>query len=1084
MSARSTGDDRGSPPARDVNMTRSSRQRGSSQPVRASSSRRSSPRRDQSRQRRQVSDFSKTTWRLIKCLRAGSPTSIVMELFLVLQRLTRSSSSGAHQTCVRSFEAKSESDCKFLHTTLRQWLLVDRIRHNEFFSRLREIELVTGEPNSVAPLRSWKDVLTGQGEIASLQESRRDAPGSASSTSPATDHGSKATVTSLFDAPVLKRTADAGVQAMYQDLIKLHFCGRLVAQLKGNMRLPELSSFRGKLRHITNMTPSLEVSNALFKSNLRDIQYLPGSKRLIFTMTSFESAQEWDGKSLPFLGDFVTLHLEQSSSAHVAVGSDPTDTVYTFDAMCMEGTLSSTDVWHLFASLLKLQVSELGTLPPDDQGIVDPNLWRVMVRGAECPEVLRNKTKLMWNGHVLRLHHTLFHANPPCTKCNDAAHSARSCNHPVPQEQFELGVKGAALDISEELMKWASAPKDDAGKWLKTILSRSISRREMAAEDWDAPAPSHVCRVSKKIYVSDEKALGKRIMRHRVRLFEQFRYPDRVADMQHLAATDPDWYAEQLRWRLPAPEPIRVTPTSTFLAILKKISAPPEEKTIDRPETDMEMEEKEAFSETKGSVEGMTMANRSDPVAQVDSESVRPITPMEIEPTVQPQNRDPPPREEKRKRSEASAEAPMLEPEAPPTRQSRVSTLHAAVELDQETLERIRQSALSQQQLMDRERSGLRQRRNSEPRVVCNEQDHRHKRGIEEDGQSPEPPTRQRRVNTLHRSIQHNLSGPDQLGYEDHAQEQNPPGQAHRATRRKSEPRIQLSMTQCFASSSGPTNPLSTMPASTLPIPESFSGWMQYLGAHEVVTPSSGASWWITCHVVKTRACGSEVTTNKSTVKEANWYRSHVISVLQDTVKGFIKTGAVNARDLHRRYYPSSQLEDSSIMLREILQHLGVSRRYSCGKEARPSLWAGTEEIMATTLYFGEPLYVFDILNDGSTRVQMYCPDCTQMMDGSGSRTMQSVRITPLTALRAAEVLQAQVDAHIIPLMMALYRQDGTFHFNGIRLSADAYVEWTQPDEKGNSMAERLDSVLSKLGIQSETGHESRTTSHHHGNDQ
>lgn len=177
----------------------------------------------------------------------------------------------------------------------------------------------------------------------------------------------------------------------------------------------------------------------------------------------------------------------------------------------------------------------------------------------------------------------------------------------------------------------------------------------------------------------------------------------------------------------------------------------------------------------------------------------------------------------------------------------------------------------------------------------------------------------------------------------------------------------------------------------------------------------------------------------------------------------WVERGFLSITQLRERYAPDSEDRSDGAVLTTVRKFLLSSAARSVAQPVARSMWAGTEEILATVWYFREPLYVIDVLQTGEVHMRMYYLDV--VTGATGPHAEECVRIKLLTNQEAHKILVTQINCRTIPLVLALHHGVDGGHFSAIRLPDVCYSEWTQGDPNGESAEDRLRWAHSLLGI-------------------
>jgi hypothetical protein len=200
----------------------------------------------------------------------------------------------------------------------------------------------------------------------------------------------------------------------------------LVGQLDGTVSLTAYMSFRGLLGLISDITPTFAVENAKLRRAIARLWYEPVTNRLHFVLNSFIEGQYWAGKSVPILRRPVMLRRvlppgQPLSPEYIDLS------LYHVQICNLGGNLTVVDVWHLFSSLLRLDVAGVDPVGPDSDGVVDPTRMNASFCSRGCPPALLDKTCIKWLEQVVWIHHVHFKVTPPCVICASPTHLAKHC---------------------------------------------------------------------------------------------------------------------------------------------------------------------------------------------------------------------------------------------------------------------------------------------------------------------------------------------------------------------------------------------------------------------------------------------------------------------------------------------------------------------------------------------------------------------------------------------------------------------------------------------------------------------------------
>lgn len=125
----------------------------------------------------------------------------------------------------------------------------------------------------------------------------------------------------------------------------------------------------------------------------------------------------------------------------------------------------------------------------------------------------------------------------------------------------------------------------------------------------------------------------------------------------------------------------------------------------------------------------------------------------------------------------------------------------------------------------------------------------------------------------------------------------------------------------------------------------------------------------------------------------------------------------------------------------------------------------GEAELKGLVRWYGEPLFVFDVLPDGRAWLQMYC---LENINPPGEAPCEVVKNRVLTAASARQILTHLIDHKTIPLMLALHHtMDAgvpSGHFRPLRLQPSYYKDWRRKNKSG-TMEQRRDRALREIGM-------------------
>lgn len=151
-------------------------------------------------------------------------------------------------------------------------------------------------------------------------------------------------------------------------------------------------------------------------------------------------------------------------------------------------------------------------------------------------------------------------------------------------------------------------------------------------------------------------------------------------------------------------------------------------------------------------------------------------------------------------------------------------------------------------------------------------------------------------------------------------------------------------------------------------------------------------------------------------------------------------------------------------MVRRLEQHYEDLRDVDITTSVAATQWARTAEIGAAALVIREPLYVLDVLPDGTIFVQQHRYRAAGSVDGAIAETRWQRSITVSTFM---DFMQSCWRANVIPILLLDRRGVTEQHFQATRFSELMYERCINSETALTRpcMRERLDSLHAALGM-------------------
>ncbi|DAZ99457.1 TPA: LOW QUALITY PROTEIN: hypothetical protein N0F65_004090 [Lagenidium giganteum] len=165
-----------------------------------------------------------------------------------------------------------------------------------------------------------------------------------------------------------------------------------------------------------------------------------------------------------------------------------------------------------------------------------------------------------------------------------------------------------------------------------------------------------------------------------------------------------------------------------------------------------------------------------------------------------------------------------------------------------------------------------------------------------------------------------------------------------------------------------------------------FDDLLEMLQATEVKCPSNGHCMYYALLAIKMNSLGggSEVITPRR-AKDAADHRQQVYSHPRFAVLNQPSDRNTSRLDIHSKW-------TDEVALTQLTEHLINSGNLDVTEDVGSLHWAGIHEMMATAIYFREPIYVLDRSSSETPIITVYYP--IQVKTPS-AKTVEAVRVLP-----------------------------------------------------------------------------------------
>lgn len=315
------------------------------------------------------------------------------------------------------------------------------------------------------------------------------------------------------------------------------------------------------------------------------------------------------------------------------------------------------------------------------------------------------------------------------------------------------------------------------------------------------------------------------------------------------------------------------------------------------------------------------------------------------------------------------------------------------------------------------------------------------------------PPTCLQRANTEHRDV--------------------------RQDRQRADLQVQLSMAHFFSSLKSSVRPAEDQPgdhdsrasississlasfASDDGKPTTLIGWLDAVRGEIFDVPANGSCMYFALYGVKApRFNTDKMGLSKISSREANFYRSRVAATLAAKFDGWSDSGLFDIARLALRYMIEGQNEVE--LSKAVKKQIVAAGREDCSKTWTRRWWTGREELMAAAAFLHVPLVVLDVMDDGAACMQVYVPD---YLRPKLPNSIEVVKTHLLQPQRAFQTLRTLLESWVIPLILVLTHNEGSGHFQALRVNGEYYVEWSKTEANGEDMRDRLEAALVRANI-------------------
>ncbi|KAE9331822.1 hypothetical protein PF008_g15238 [Phytophthora fragariae] len=203
-----------------------------------------------------------------------------------------------------------------------------------------------------------------------------------------------------------------------------------------------------------------------FKAAFSRIVLNVDTRVVTFTFKGRQSASRWINWRMPFASKLLTLvdydgKRERARTTHEMVQLD----YYEFTTSVRKGDVSSRGMHWLLTQTFGLQVQEMTHPETGKKGLNDKE-WIIIVKGAGCPQKLRETAYIEVDKAAVMIHHHTINVNWPCASCHSPEHPTRYCKTPVAElaqrkQLFDLRVQGplpSTTGYGVDMLKKGSLP--------------------------------------------------------------------------------------------------------------------------------------------------------------------------------------------------------------------------------------------------------------------------------------------------------------------------------------------------------------------------------------------------------------------------------------------------------------------------------------------------------------------------------------------------------------------------------------------------------------------------------------------------
>ncbi|KAE9107839.1 hypothetical protein PF010_g12139 [Phytophthora fragariae] len=204
----------------------------------------------------------------------------------------------------------------------------------------------------------------------------------------------------------------------------------LYAHLAPGQQFGQNMSRHAIMRHIyagPEAAPSHKQEVEEFKEAFSRIALNADTRVVTITFKGRQSAAKWVNWRLPLASKLLTLvdydgQRERARTTPELVRLD----YYDFTVAVRKGEVTSRDMHWILPHALGLQVQEMTHPDASSKGLNDKE-WRVTVKGAQCPQILRSTTFIETEQAAVMIHHHTIHVNWPCATCHSPEHPTTYC---------------------------------------------------------------------------------------------------------------------------------------------------------------------------------------------------------------------------------------------------------------------------------------------------------------------------------------------------------------------------------------------------------------------------------------------------------------------------------------------------------------------------------------------------------------------------------------------------------------------------------------------------------------------------------